>query len=81
MLVIEKTALLMLQSAIVTAARSLRQTNGESALISTINDRALRQAALIAVQLTAGEVIWPGDEKLIIHQARRVEGPFEILGG
>ena len=78
MLVAHPTILTRLQSEIVMAARGLTQTDGSQAMIATIDDRMLSQAALIALQLVTGETIWPGDKKLIIHQARRSVGPFEI---
>ncbi len=79
MLVISAPALLQLQSAIVQATHALTKPDGARALISTINDRALKHAALIAIQLAAGEVIWPGDETLIIDMPQQqAYGPFRI---
>lgn len=79
MYVISEPALRGLQSAIVAATHALTSPNGARAQISTINDRALKQAALIAVQIAAGEVIWPGDETLTIEtSAHQSIGPFRI---
>jgi hypothetical protein len=82
MLVISAPALLQLQSAIVGSTHSLTKPDGSRALINTINDRALKQAALIAIQIAAGEVIWPGDETLTIDvPAQQAYGPFRIGRG
>lgn len=79
MLVISAPALLQLQSAIVAASHGLTRPEGGRAMISTINDRALKQAALIAIQIASGEVIWPGDETLTIDIPTQQQfGPFRI---
>jgi hypothetical protein len=79
MFVVSAPALLNLQSAIVAATHGLTKPNGDRAMISTINDRALKQAALIAIQIASGEVIWPGDETLTIDVPTQQQyGPFRI---
>lgn len=79
MFVISAPALLQLQSAIVAATHGLTHPNGQRATINTINDRALKQAALLAIQIAAGEVIWPGDETLTIDVPTQQQyGPFRI---
>lgn len=79
MFVISAPALLQLQSAIVAATHGLTHPDGKRAQISTINDRTLKQAALIAIQIASGEVIWPGDETLTIDVPSQQQfGPFRI---
>ena len=79
MLVISASMLLQLQSAIVGATHGLTKADGTRAMINTINDKALKQAALIAVQIASGEVIWPGDETLVLDIPQQQQyGPFKI---
>jgi len=79
MFVISAPALLQLQSAIVAATHGMTTPSGTRAQLSTINDRALKQAALIAIQIASGEVIWPGDETLTIDVPQQQHiGPFRI---
>ena len=79
MLVISAPALLQLQSAIVAATHGLTSPDGKRASINTINDRTMRQAALLAIQICAGEVIWPGDETLVLDiPTQQQYGPFRI---
>jgi len=82
MLVISAPALLNLQSAIVTATHGLVKFDGARAQISTIDPKALRQAAIMAVQIAAGETVLPGDEPINIEVPdRRDYGPFRITAG
>lgn len=79
MFVISAPALSQLQAAIVASTHSLTKPDGTRALLSTIDPKALRQAALLAIQIAAGEVIWPGDETLVIDMpTQQSYGPFRI---
>lgn len=81
MLVLHSAALRQLEAAIISATHSLVTTGGDRAMISTIDSRSIKQAALIAVQIAAGEVIWPGDERLRIQAPRPQPGMVEIIQG
>jgi hypothetical protein len=79
MYVISAPALSQLQSAIVASTHSLTKLDGARAQISTIDPRTLKQAALIAIQMASGEVIWPGDETLTIDMpATQSYGPIRV---
>ncbi len=79
MLVIGAAALMQLQSAIVAATHGLSKLEGTRAQFGTIPPAALKQAALIALQIAASETIWPGDETLNIPMPEQQSyGPFQI---
>ncbi len=79
MLILSAPALLNLQSALVTAAHGLVRLDGSRAQISTIDPKALRMAAIMAVQIAAGESVLPGDETIDISVPdRRDYGVFRI---
>lgn len=76
MLVADTKALLDLQAAIVAATHSITDERGGRVILSTINDRQLRSAALVAMQVALGEVVWPGDQKITAPKPQRAPGIF-----
>ncbi len=79
MLVLSAPALSRLQSAIVEATHGLVTIHGARASISTIDPKTLRMAAIMAAQMAAGEMVFPGDETLEIDTPQQqVIGPIRI---
>ena len=79
MLVISDSALLQLQSQIIAATHGLCTVNGGRASISTINEKTLKQAAIIAVQIASGEVVLPNNDIVVIDVPTQQQyGPFRI---
>lgn len=61
MLIVSESALRQLMSSIVSVARSSRDHNGEVPLIKTVEEAALRSAALGAISAVSGQ---PADTNL-----------------
>ena len=81
MLVVDETALRTLQAAIVAAAHGLTNVNGTRHLLSTIDGRSLKQAALIAIQIASGDIVLTDEViELSMPQQQQV-GPFRIGRG
>jgi len=80
MLIVSPTALRNLMTALVNATHGMTDTAGERVVMSTIDDRALRAAALAGLMMTTGKVVWPGDEQLVIRQPKRQPGAILVEG-
>lgn len=65
------------ETAIAAASHGLTDTNGDKITTSTIDPQALKTAALLALQIATGHVMWPGDEPLRIKKPRQVQGVVE----
>lgn len=77
MLIAGKMALNDIATAIVNAIHALTDESGQRVVMSTINDKQLEMAALAALQIAAGEPIWPADRKIRLPARTRMPGPFE----
>ena len=71
MIVIPEYALKTLMTQIVGATHGLTNAAGEPVITNTIPEATLRMAAVIAVQVAAGDAVWPGDKRLIIEQPKQ----------
>lgn len=71
LLVVSEVGLRGLEGAIVLAAHAVSDTAGAAVILNTIDATALRSAALAALLIATGKVVWPGDERLIIRQPKR----------
>lgn len=74
LIICPEVSLRSIESAIVSATHGLTDTNGERVLINTIDSRTLKSAALLALQIATGHVLWPGDEVLRIKSPKPVQG-------
>lgn len=78
MLVISESDLNGLVTEIATRARSLIDHNGRQVVVPTITDRQLRAAALSAMFIATGEVVWPADKPLDLAVENVPRGPLTI---
>ena len=76
MLVIPEIALATLMRQIVESTHSLTDTAGEPQMLSTIPQAQMRMAALVAIQIVAGETVWPGDKQLLIKRPKQTHSIF-----
>jgi hypothetical protein len=76
MLIASEALLLMVQQALVEATHGITDTNGQRVVLGTIDDRRLEMAALTALQIAAGEPIWPGNRKIVIPARQINSGVF-----
>lgn len=65
-----------LQAAIVAATHGITDAQGQRVMIGTIDDRRLATAALVAIQIALGDVVWPGDKKIVLPRRAEFAGPF-----
>jgi hypothetical protein len=72
--IIPERFLLALQSDICDTVQGLTDTSGERILSNTIDSRTLQTAALLALQIATGHVVWPGTETL------RIKAPKPVIG-
>lgn len=78
LVVLSVAAMRRIEEAIASASHMLTDTNGEKVSVGTIDSRALKTAAVLAVQIATNQVIWPGDERLRIAAPKPVAGVVEI---
>lgn len=78
MLVISAADMTGLVSDIATRARAITDHNGSKALFSTMDEQNLRTAALTALMIATGEIVWPADKPLNIQRNQRPTGPLNI---
>lgn len=76
MIVLPDSVLRDLQVHIVQATHGLQDELGNPHITSTLNQDALRQAVIIAVQIAIGESVWPGDRAIRIRRMSRNYGIF-----
>jgi len=76
MLIIPAGALRIMQEAVVKAMHSIVDQNGQPVTIGTVEDARLNTAALTAVIIAAGNVVWPGDQQIDPPDRVRDRGPF-----
>ena len=76
MLILDESSLLRLQSAIVEATHSLVDQDGQRVTLGTIDDRRLSSAALAAMLITVGQVVWPANEPIHRPRPKQSPGPF-----
>ena len=77
LLVISETALRAVQEAIVNATHSATNALGEKIQLATIDGRTLATAARLAIEVSTGEVVWPGGERLRIPKPKQQMGILE----
>lgn len=77
MIVLPEMVMRNLMTNIVEAVHGLSDELGAVFTAPTISESALRQAALVAVQIATGEAIWPGDKTIKIRRATVRHGIFE----
>lgn len=75
-IVLPEFALKQLMTQIVGATHGLTDTAGEPFIMSTIMERQLRMAALVAVEIATGQSVWPGDKTITIKRPRQQVGVF-----
>jgi hypothetical protein len=79
MITIPSIVLKMLMTNIIEAIHSL--TDGETnarATVGTIEEKTLRMAAITAVQIAVGDVVWPSDKTIVFKEGPRQHGVFRI---
>lgn len=76
MLIAPPHVLRTVQEAIVKASHGLVNENGEPMLAGTLDEARLGLAALLAVQLAAGDVVWPGDKRIDLPRPVQQTGVF-----
>jgi hypothetical protein len=64
MLVITGSSLNGLITEIASRAREVRDHNGDMVILPTLTSGQMRAAALTALFIATGEVVWPGDQSL-----------------
>lgn len=70
MLVVSTPTLNTLIQDIASRAREITDHNGGTVILPTINEDALRSAALAALFIATGEVIWPADQKIDLRRQK-----------
>lgn len=80
MIVVPATTLRHLMTQIVEAAHGLSDENGEPHILSTLDASQLRVAALTALVIATGQMIWPGDQTIKIKRPRVRQGIFQEDG-
>ena len=80
MLVVRPGTLRSLMEAIVSASHDLTDQNGERVAISTIDERALRGAALSSLISAVGDIVWPGDRAIDMPTPRPAPGAVHFRG-
>lgn len=78
MIVIPGIVLKTLMQSIVESTHSLSDEGGASAIQGTIDEKALRMAAITAVQIATGQAVWPGDQTIQIPDQPRQHGIFRF---
>ena len=79
MLVIQEADLHRLQSHIGSACRCLTDNTGRRVDVPTIDHRTLNVAAMIALQICAGEVVWDATKPLRLLRPKQPVGVVNIL--
>jgi len=77
MIVVPEVTLRELMVQIVGATHGLTDTAGTPQVMSTIPEAQLRTAALIGLQIAIGQMVWPGDQKIVIQRPKQTVGIFE----
>lgn len=62
MLIVNETTLRGVMSAIVGASHSLAERDGTRAVVGTIEEKALRTAALVAINIAVGKTVTTPDQ-------------------
>lgn len=70
MLIVSTPSLSGLIQDIASRAREVTDHNGDQVVLPTINDRQLRAAALVALSIATGEIIWPADQKIDVRRKK-----------
>lgn len=78
MIILPEMAMKMLMSEIVTSCHGLVDENGVRVPIGTIDEKALRMAAISAIQSAIGDVVWPRDRKITVVDRPTNVGIFEF---
>jgi hypothetical protein len=73
-LVVPLTYLDLIMEGIAQATHGLTDINGDKRMVSTIDGRQLRTAALLALSIATGETIVAGDERIMVRRQRQVAG-------
>ena len=76
---VDAVSLQHVQGALVEVVRRLRTTDGRDPAMGTIDPKALRTAAIVAIQIAASQTVIPDDEKITIRTTRQTAGPFELV--
>lgn len=66
-----------LQAAITNCAVELVDVNGDPVVLNTIDELRLRTAAMVALQIAAGETVWPANQKIPRPKPRPSSSVFE----
>jgi hypothetical protein len=77
-IVLPEVALKQLMTQIVGATHGLVDTSGAQCTLGTIPEAQMRMAALIAVQIVAGQTVWPGDRPIKITRPKQRVGVFDF---
>jgi hypothetical protein len=78
MIVVPEITMKNLMTQIVEATHGLTDTAGTPQTMSTIDEPRLRMAAIVAIQVATGEVVWPGDRTIRLKQPRQSFGIIEV---
>lgn len=76
MLIVSTAALRNIQSAIVQATHGLVDQDQNPVMAGTLPSGALEIAALAALQVAMGQVVWPADKEIEPPRRVREAGPF-----
>lgn len=77
MLIAASSVLTALEQDIASRARDVTDHNGKPVILPTISPAQLRSAAITALFIATGQVIWPADQKLDLRRERS-SGPLNI---
>lgn len=77
MIVIPEFILTNLMGQIAQAKHELVDQDGASVMLGTIEAKQLRAAALVAIQVAVGDIVWPGDRKISRPRPKVSQGIFE----
>ena len=76
MIVVPTMTMRNLMTSIVEASHGLCDELGNMHVCATISESQLRMAALVALNIATGEVIWPQDRKVVIRRQKVQQGIF-----
>lgn len=76
--VVSETQLRNVEHAIAQATHSFTDTTGDRLTVSTIDSKTLTTAALMALQIATGMVVWPADQTLKIPRAKPTRSVVSI---
>jgi hypothetical protein len=77
MIVLPEYALKTLMTQIVTARHAMTDAAGNPISLGTVDEKTMRMAALVAMQILVGELVFPGDRKILVRRPKRQTGIFE----